>query len=92
MPNACHVCTNLMLFSLTVTEGKPDFVNEPQALLMPYFKPMTVIALAVSGALLGAVAGAEYGVSGACAGLPLGSILAVLLVFLVFKVAENRTN
>ncbi len=89
MPNACHLCTNLMLFSLTVTEGKPDFVNEPQALLMPYFKPMTVIALAVSEALLGAVAGAEYGVSGA---LTLGSILAVLLVFLVFKVAENRTN
>ncbi len=74
-----------MLFSLTVTEVKPDFVNEPQALLMPYFKPMTVIALTVSEALLGAVAGA-------CAGLPLGSILAVLLVFLVFKVAENRTN
>ncbi len=89
MPNACHLCTNLMLFSLTVTEGKPDFVNEPQALLMPYFKPMTVIALTVSGALLGTVAGAEYGVSGA---LTLGSILAVLLVFLVFKVAENRTN
>ncbi len=72
-----------------MTEVKPDFVNEPQALLMPYFKPMTVIALAVSEALLGTVSGAEYGVSGA---LTLGSILAVLLVFLVFKVAENRTN
>lgn len=25
MPNACHLCTNLMLFSLTVTKVKPDF-------------------------------------------------------------------
>lgn len=85
MPNACHLRTNLMLFSLTVPKVKLDFVNEPQALLMHHFKPISVIVLAVFGALLGAVAGA-------CAGLPLRSILAVLLVFLVFKVAENRTN
>ncbi|XP_016364860.1 GTPase IMAP family member 4 [Sinocyclocheilus rhinocerous] len=69
-----------------MTKGKPDFVNDPQALLMHYAKPITVIALAVFGALLGAFAGAEYGV---CAGLLLGSILAVVLAFLIFKVAEN---
>uniref|UniRef100_A0A671QSI1 Zgc:113442 n=1 Tax=Sinocyclocheilus anshuiensis TaxID=1608454 RepID=A0A671QSI1_9TELE len=49
---------------------KPDFVNDPQALLLHYFTPITVIALAVFGALLGAFAGAEYGV---CAGLLLGN-------------------